>query len=309
MLGDPTPADRATLDTALQATYRAAGIDEHDPRTWTRPAPLLADLAHTLTGTSDEGSGFGAVGVELAQRLRPFTEGAYASVMAGPSSTPPGGHLVTISLRDLPDEVRPVATMLVLEWIWRHVASTVDRRPRLVLVDEAWRLLQSRAGAGFLAAMARTARKLWAGLVLVTQDAADVLDSELGAVVIRNSATQILMGQAPQALDRVTAAFGLSETETAFLRTARQGHGMILGRTGSRAMFEALASPAEHALITTDPHTSADTTDDGGGQVAGYVQLDPADPAGHPVAGYADDPPTDPGIGTPPVWAQPAGWS
>ncbi|GAB3275112.1 hypothetical protein GCM10027589_00020 [Actinocorallia lasiicapitis] len=247
MLGQPlTPAEKATLDKAVIATYAAAGIT-CDRRTWKRPAPLLADLA-TMLEASD-----GAEASALAARLAPYTSGSYRSLFAGPTTTRPDGHLIVFSLRDLAEEVRPVGMLLALDAIWRRVANPADRRKRLVVVDEAWTLMREAEGAKFLYRLAKSARKHWAGLAVVTQDAADLLASDLGKAVVANAATQILLRQAPQAIDEITEAFDLTEGERLFLLSAGQGEGLVCAGTGDRAAFTAVADPYEHALATTSP--------------------------------------------------------
>src|SRR5690606_32183081 len=152
-------------------------------------------------------------------------------------------------------ETRTVGMLLALDAIWRQVANPEDRRRRLVVVDEAWMLMRENEGARFLYRLAKSARKHWAGLAVVTQDAADLLGSDLGRAVIANSATQILLRQAPQAIDQIAAAFDLTDGEKAFLLTADRGQGLLCGSaTGSdRAAFSAIASGHEHRLTTTDP--------------------------------------------------------
>lgn len=252
MLGEPlTPAARAVLDRAVLAAYHTAGITA-DPRTWKRRAPLLADLAAELDRAGRDDNGEAA---DLSARLAPFVTGSYRGLFAGPTTTRPGGHLIVFSLRDLPEETRTVGMLLALDAIWRQVADPADRRRRLVVVDEAWMLMRENEGARFLYRLAKSARKHWAGLAVVTQDAADLLGSDLGRAVIANSATQILLRQAPQAIDQIAAAFDLTDGEKAFLLTADRGQGLLCGTaTGSdRAAFTAIASPHEHRLTTTDP--------------------------------------------------------
>ena len=140
----------------------------------------------------------------LAALLHPFTDGAFRELFAGPTSTRPDSHLVVWALRDLPEQLRPVGTLLTLDAIWGQVTDPTDRRPRLVVVDEAWLLMQQPAGAAFLLRAAKAGRKHWAGLTIATQDTADLLGSDLGQAVVANAATQILLRQAPQAIDTVT---------------------------------------------------------------------------------------------------------
>jgi len=116
----------------------------------------------------------------LADRLVPFTEGTHAGLFAAPTTTRPEGHLVVFSLRDVPDEPRPAATLLALDATWRQVSDPASRRRRLITVDEAWLLMRDGEGAKFLYRLAKSARKAWAGLAAVTQDAEDVLSADLG---------------------------------------------------------------------------------------------------------------------------------
>jgi type IV secretory pathway VirB4 component len=188
--GEPSAAERAALDKAIMTAYQQAGITA-DPRTWARPAPLLPALATALRAAKTQAA------TTLADRLIPFTEGSHSGLFSAPTTTRPEGHLVVFSLRDVPDELRPAATLLALDATWRAVSGPARRRRRLITVDEAWQLMRDPEGAKFLFRLAKSARKAWAGLAAVTQDAEDVLSTDLGRAVIANSATQILLRQAP----------------------------------------------------------------------------------------------------------------
>lgn len=271
LLGAELSADeRAAADTAITAAYQAAGITA-DPRTWTRPAPLLADVAAALRDHS------GQAGRNLAARLRPYTHGGYSTLFDGPTTTPPVGHLVVFSLRSVTDELKPIGTLLTLDAIWRRVTNPAIRRPRLVVVDEAWLLLSQPAGAQFLFRLAKASRKHWAGLTVATQDVGDVLSTELGKAVIANAATQILLRQAPQTIDEVTRAFTLSDGERQFLLTAEQGHGLLSTGT-QRVAFQAVASAAEDRLITTSPEFLAELGDEPAHLATPMVDLDSDSP-------------------------------
>ncbi len=240
-----TADERAVLDQAVTATYQQAGITD-DARTWTRPAPLLADLRAVLTHLG------GSTASELANRLQPFTDGAFRGLFDGPTTAPPEGHLLVFSLAHLPEELKPAGTLLALDTVWRRIAQPATRRPRLCVVDEAWLLMQQAAGADFLWRMAKSARKHWCGLTVATQDVGDVLGTDLGKAVIANAATQILLRQAPQAIDDIVSTFALSEGERQFLLSADTGQGLL--STGThRVALQAIASNSEHELITTDP--------------------------------------------------------
>lgn len=253
--------ERAVADTAIATAYQRAGITQ-DPRTWTRPAPLLADLAAALAEHR-------ATGADLAARLRPFTEGAFSGLFAAPTSTRPEGHFVVFTLRNLPDELKPIGTLLTLETIWRRITHPAVRQPRLIIVDEAWLLMAQPSGAKFLWRLAKAARKHWAGLAFVSQDISDVLGSELGKAVANNSATQILLRQAPQALDEVAAAFHLSDGEREYLLAAEQGQGLLTIGAAHRVAFQSVASPEEDILCQTSPALLSDVA-----EPSGLIDLD-----------------------------------
>jgi type IV secretory pathway VirB4 component len=239
----PDPVVSAALDRAILSAYEAKGITG-DPRTHARPAPVLADLSGALEADDDPAAR------TLALRLAPFVTGTHRGLFDGPTTARPEGHLVVFSLRDLPAELKAVGTLLVLDAIWRRVADPSARRRRLVIVDEAWLLMGDPAGAQFLFRMAKSARKHWAGLTVVTQDAGDLLSSDLGKAVVANAATQILLRQAPQTVDALAEAFSLSGGERAYLLGARRGDGLLVTGT-ERVAFSVLASPAEHELCVT----------------------------------------------------------
>ena len=293
-----TATERAVLDRALLATYHHAGITT-DPRTWLRPAPTLRTLRDVLAHTTSAGTGggvsgskssggesSGSVAADLAARLHPHVDGVFNQLFDGPTTTAPDGHLVVFSLRDLPDELKAIGTLLTLDAVWRRVGNPTARRPRLVVVDEAWLLMRETAGAEFLFRMAKASRKHWAGLTVATQDTADVLSSDLGLAVIANAATQILLRQATQAIDEVTRVFDLSAGERQFLLTADRGQGLLTAGT-HRAAFQVIASHHENVLVTSSPaelatHDPADLdleVGDGPGPAAGrggWIQLDAA---------------------------------
>ncbi|MCY9787119.1 ATP-binding protein [Nocardiopsis sp. EMB25] len=254
MVGALTATQKTALDRAIITVYAEAGITR-DPATWNRPAPVLADLATVLEDIAshpnlDEGLTRAAHG--LVDQLAPFVHGSHAALFDGPTTAVLDERLTVVSLKELPDEVRTVGVLLALEAIWRRVTSGSETRPRMVVVDEAWLLLQDAAAARYLARLAKAGRKHWAGLTLITQDVGDVLGSERGRVVVANAATQILLKQAPQNLDAVTEAFHLSAGEAHLVGTAPRGSALLVAGH-QRVGFHPLASPFEHRLITSDP--------------------------------------------------------
>jgi len=246
LLGRFASEELPALERAVRACYAAAGISD-EPATHTRPAPLLGDLVRALAADGDSGT-------SLASRLEPYAAGAHSSLFARPSSAQPDGQLVCFSLRGLPDRLKAAALLLCLDGIWRSLEGPL--RKRCVLVDEAWLLMREPAGAKFLHRLSKSARKRWCGLTTVTQDAGDLLSSELGQSVIANAATQVLLRQAPQAIDRIGEAFHLSAGERRYLLSCPTGSGLLLlasERGEERVPLKVVASPAEHRLVTSDP--------------------------------------------------------
>jgi type IV secretory pathway VirB4 component len=253
----PPPAEKAALDRAILAVYRAAGITA-DPATHRRAAPLLKDLSTALSNDADPAAN------QLAARLAPWVHGSFSELFDGPTTSRPDGHLVVWSLRRLPDELRTVGTLLALDAIWRQVDTPPADGPpprRIVIVDEAWLLLRDGEGARFLYRLSKAGRKRNTGLTVVTQDAADVLSTDLGQAVVSNAATQILLRQAPQAIDAVGDAFGLTAGERRMLLTARRGQGLLVSGT-NRTALDVIASKTEDAYASTTPGLSPDDLDD-----------------------------------------------
>ncbi|MFF3911043.1 VirB4 family type IV secretion system protein [Streptomyces sp. NPDC001848] len=261
-----TAGEKAVLDRAILAAYAKAGITG-DARTWQRTPPTLADLASVLAGDGSE------TATQLAERLVPYTTGSHARLFNGHSTTATSGHLVVFALRQLPEEVKAPAMLLALDATWRQVTARQGSGRHLVVVDEAWLLMRDGAGARFLFRMAKAARKYWTGLAVITQDADDVLSSPLGRAIVSNAATQILLRQAPQAMDTISENFHLCHGEREFLLSATRGEALLL--TGDRRHKVALisiAAPGEHEVVTTDPgeiaatlHPDADLDSDDSG--------------------------------------------
>jgi type IV secretory pathway VirB4 component len=259
-------ADKAVLDRALLTAYTHVGITA-DRRTWQRTPPTLTDLATVL---HEDGS---PVASELADRLQPYVTGSHARLFNGHTTTPATGHLTVFALRHLPDEVKAPAMLLALDAIWRRVTRAGRSGRHLAVVDEAWLLMRDGVGAGFLFKMAKAARKYWAGLAVVTQDADDVLGSPLGRAIVSNAATQILLRQAPQAIDAISETFHLSRGEREFLLTATRGEALLLtGDRHHKVALISMAAPGEHEVITTDP-----------GELAQQGPFDEEDPDGEDI--------------------------
>jgi type IV secretory pathway VirB4 component len=232
----------AALDRAARSCYEQAGITR-DPATHQRPAPLLRDLVLALEAE-------GATGQSLAEQLAPYATASHSSLFDRPTSARPDCHLVCFSLRGLPERLKTPALLLCLDAVWRSLEGPLRRR--CVVVDEAWILMREPAGARFLFRLAKSARKRWCGLTAITQDAGDLLSTDLGQSVVSNAATQLLLRQSPQAIERVGEAFKLTTGERRYLAACPTGSGLLL--TGDqRIPLKVVASSEEHSLVTTDP--------------------------------------------------------
>ena len=240
--------ERAVLDRALYQTYAAAGITT-DATTHDRPAPLLRDLHAALAASP------GDLAAGLATRLRRYVDGSLAGLFAAPTNVALDQRFVVFNVQALEPALQPLGIHLITSFIWNQVRRA--RRPRLLIIDEAWSLLQYAEGGAFLAGLARRARKYYLGLVTITQDVADFLTSDHGRTVLGNAATKLLMKQDSATIEPVVAAFQLSPEERQFLLAAGKGEGLFFVR-GSHIALKVEASPAEHRLATTAPRELAE---------------------------------------------------
>jgi conjugal transfer ATP-binding protein TraC len=236
--------ERAVLDRAIYRTYAEAGITA-DVATHSRPAPLLSDLHAVLAETPGE------LAASLAVRLERYVEGSLsAGLFAGPTNVELDRQLVVFNIQQLEDELRPLAIHLIAGWVWTRVRQ--DRRPRLLVIDEAWSLLRFAEGGAFVAAMARRARKYYLGLVTITQQVADLSRDSHGETILSNAAQVLLLKQKADTIDAATARFRLTTDERQLLLGADKGEGLLLVR-GNRIPIQVVASKAEYRLTTTNP--------------------------------------------------------
>jgi conjugal transfer ATP-binding protein TraC len=243
------PFERSILDRAAYQAYANAGISP-DPATHLRPPPVLADLQAVLEGMDND------VARGLALRLHRFVGGSLAGgLLGGPTNIALNRRLVVFNIQMLEDELRPVAMHLIANFVWNRVRR--ERRPRLLVIDEAWSLLRYAEGGDFVSGMARRARKYYLGLVTITQDVADFVRSEHGRAVLVNAAMKLLLKQDATTLETVADAFQLSLEERQYLLGANKGEGLLFAR-GARLAISIEASPAEHRLATTAPRELAE---------------------------------------------------
>jgi len=241
MFGDLTPEEASVLDEAINQTYAIKDIVPGSDFSGIEP-PLLSDLQDILE--SIEGA------ESLVQRLRKYTEGTFAGFLNQQTNIQLENQLVVFSIRDMEDELKPIAMYLILNYIWTQVRTNIQKR--LLVIDEAWWLLKQKEGALFLLNVAKRARKYYLGVTTISQDVPDFLDSPFGKPLITNSSMQLLMKQSPAAIDQVKETFNLTEAEKITLLESRVGHGLTF--IGSyHVATRIVASYSEDQIITSDP--------------------------------------------------------
>ncbi|MEJ0072797.1 MAG: DUF87 domain-containing protein [Candidatus Saccharibacteria bacterium] len=258
------PAEEADLDSALIETYAKAGIT-NDPLTHTSPPPTIADLYDTLLH-------MGGSGPQLAQRLRKYTTGTFAGIFSQPSNIDINNPLVVFNIRDLEDELRPVAMYIVLNYIWNKTKS--DLRKRILVVDEAWQLMKYEDSANFLFSLAKRARKYNLGITTITQDVEDFMGSRMGRAIVANASMQFLLKQSPSAVDVLSDVFKLTSEEKKRLSQFPVGQGLFFAGQ-NHVHIQVVASPTETGLITTNPAQVAAMQQQGGdfNQPSGTIDL------------------------------------
>ncbi len=237
-----SPEEEADLDAALIETYAKAGIT-NDPLTHGSIPPTIADLYETLLH-------MGGSGPNLAQRLRKYTTGTFAGIFSQPSNVDVNNPMVVFNIRDLEDELRPVAMYIVLNYIWNKTKA--DQKKRILVVDEAWQLMKYEDSANFLFSLAKRARKYNLGITTITQDVEDFMGSRLGRAIVANSSMQILLKQSTSAVDVLSQVFKLTSEEKKRLSQFPVGQGLFFAGQ-NHIHIQIAASATETSLITTNP--------------------------------------------------------
>lgn len=245
--GEVTPQESAVLDRALILTYKEKGITP-DPGTHKNPPPLMEDLYKVLLAMAEQEAR------SIAIRLEKYIRGSAAGIFDRRSTVDIQNTFTVFSIRELSDDLRPIAMYMMLDFIWNKVR--VDRRKRLLIIDEAWWMMQHEDAAKFVHSIAKRARKYWLGLTTITQDVEDFLDTDYGKAIITNSAIQVLLKQSPAAVDRIQKVFYLSDGEKNFLLSAGIGEGIFFAGP-SHVAIQVIASESEHQLISADPEELA----------------------------------------------------
>lgn len=237
------PSEEADLDQALIDTYARVGITS-DPLTHHSDPPTIAHLYDTLLH-------MGGTGPQLAQRLRKYTSGTFAGIFSQQSNIDINNTMVVFNIRDLEDELRPVAMYIVLSHIW-NITRTIQRK-RMLIVDEAWQLMKYDDSANFLFSLAKRARKYNLGLTTITQDVEDFMGSKMGRAIVGNSSMQLLLKQSSSAVDVLGDVFKLTEEERKRLANFPVGQGLFFAGQ-NHVHIQIIASDTEHKLITTNPN-------------------------------------------------------
>lgn len=243
MLGATTPEEDALIDRALNETYAAKDITpETDPKTWPEKIPLLEDLETILEGMEGTES--------LVRRLRRYTKGTFAQFFNQKTNVSLEKPLVVFGIRDMEEELRPIAMFIIMRYIWNIVRSQLKKR--ILVIDEAWWMMKNEDSASFLFGLCKRARKYWLGVTTITQDVVDFMKSTYGQPIITNSSIQVLLKQSPATIDIVQKTFNLTEEEKNLLLECEVGEGLFFAGQ-KHVLMKVVASYAEDQIITTSP--------------------------------------------------------
>lgn len=241
MLGKFTHQEDSLLDRALLETYAKKDITAAADLAKVE-APVMQDLQEVLEGM--EG------GEDLALRLKKYTEGTFSGLLNHPTNIDINNQLVVFTVRDLEDELRPIAIYSIISYIWSLVRS--EMKKRILVIDEGWWLMQHEDSAKFIFALAKRCRKYYLGLTTITQDVNDFLNSPYGQAVVTNSSIQMLLKQSTAAIQNIVKTFNLTEGEKYLLLESGVGEGIFFA--GSKHVaIKIVASYSEDQLITSDP--------------------------------------------------------
>ena len=241
MLGKLNPSEEALIDRAVTETYASREIVPDKDFSGAEP-PLLEDLETVLRNF--EG------GREVADRLYKYTKGSFSGFLDRPTNIDVSNRLIVFSIRDLEEELRPIAMFVILNFIWNLIRAKLAKR--LLIIDEAWWMMKNEDSATFLFGLVKRARKYYLGVSTITQDVEDFLRSPYGRPIITNSSLQLLLKQAPATIDIVQKAFGLTEAEKNFLLGAEVGTGLFFAGK-KHVAIQIVPSYFEDQIITTNP--------------------------------------------------------
>ena len=242
MLGGISPSEEGILDKALIDVYATKGITMDTPNPSAFNAPTMEDFYAVLS--SMEGA------EQMAQRIQKFTTGTFAGIFNKPTNVNLDEGLVVFSVRDLEDQLRPIAMYIILGYIWNRVRSRMKKR--LLVIDEAWSMMQHDDSAKFLYGLVKRARKYYLGVSTITQDVEDFMKSDYGKPIITNSSMQLLLKQSATAIEMLQKVFNLTEGERYMLLNSGVGQGLFFAGLKHVAV-QIIASYTEDRIITTNP--------------------------------------------------------
>lgn len=241
MIGKLTAEEDSILDKGITETYAIKDITS-DSGFQGKTVPTMQDLVNVLENM--EG------GTKIATRLKKYTEGSFAGFLNQPTNVKINKNFVVFNIRDMEDELRPIAMYVILHHIWTAIRSKLKKR--IMVVDEAWWMMQHEEAAAFLFGIAKRARKYYLGLTTITQDISDFLGSRYGKPIVTNSSLQLLMRQSPAAIDIIKETFYLTDEEKYLLLESNVGEGIFFAGQ-KRAAIKVVASYSEDQIITSDP--------------------------------------------------------
>jgi len=241
MLGNLNYDEDSIIDRALLETYAKKDITP-DSDLSNVEAPVMSDFQQVLEGM--EG------GNDLALRLKKYTEGTFAGLLNNPTNVEMNNQMISFSVRDLEDELRPIAIYTIINYIWNIVRS--ETKKRILVIDEAWWMMQHEDSAKFIFALVKRCRKYYLGVTTITQDVNDFLTSPYGQAIVTNSSLQILLKQSPAAIDLIQKTFLLTEGEKYLLLECGMGEGIFFAGN-KHVAIKIVASYSEDQLITSDP--------------------------------------------------------
>lgn len=243
MLGEMTATQDAMIDRSLVAAYKAKGITP-DPATQTNEPPLMEDLYKALIGMEN------AEANDIAARLEKFITGSFRGIFDQKSNLNITNQLTVFSVKDMEEELRPIAMFVILDFIWTRIKKKLKKR--LLVIDEAWYFMRYPDAAYFMQSIAKRARKYYLGVTTITQDVEDFMGNEYGKAIVSNASIKFLMKQSPSSIPILAETFYLSEGEKQLLVSADVGEGIFFAGQNHVAL-RVVASPEEHEVITTNP--------------------------------------------------------
>ncbi|OGH82701.1 MAG: conjugal transfer protein TraC [Candidatus Magasanikbacteria bacterium RIFOXYC2_FULL_40_16] len=241
MFGNMTTEEDSIMDRALLETFAKKDITSTSDLTTVEP-PIMQDLLDVLEGMDGAAN--------LAILLHKYTDGTFAGLFNSPTNVQMNNQLVIFSVRDLEDELRPMAIYTLINYIWNVVRS--ERKKRILVIDEAWWLMIHEDSAKFIYALVKRCRKYYLGVTTITQDVNDFLRSPYGQSIVTNSALQLLLRQSPASIDMIQKVFMLTDGEKYLLLESALGEGIFFAGL-KHAAIRVVASYTEDQLITSDP--------------------------------------------------------